>query len=344
MVSRYRIATFISTVCRKVFASAMVVVLIFSPLAASWHVKQAYAASLTSMSVGLSNNLNSATGVTWTIGFTTATTATISTVEMTFQSGVNVASAALGSVTGLGASTIGVSGQTVTLTVTSPASVSSSTAISIPLTGITNPSTIGNYYVSVTTKASSSSVDDGATLAYLDADGSASGITDNQVTVTANVAPTIELTIYGDSGHSATTNACNLGTVTSAGVSTCSYYLRVGTNDADGLTVRVVADNQLNNSGDTADIDDVSDNTVTAGAEEHGIRVVVGTGLTADAAFTPNTEDNAVPTSIGNLATSTGPITAGTGTDIEITHRASVSTSTPADTYDQIVTYTAYTN
>jgi hypothetical protein len=146
-----------------------------------------WGASLTSKNVSLSNNLASATS-SWTTSFVTASGGTIDSVVLEFETGVNVSGASLGSVSGIGLGTIGISGQRVTYTVTVPAFVPASTAISIQLTGVVNPSTIKSYAVFAQTQlAGPVALDNGSTLAYLDTDGVAGGLTTNQVLVSATV-------------------------------------------------------------------------------------------------------------------------------------------------------------
>ncbi len=169
----------------------------------------------------LSNNVQSTAAVTWTTVFTTATTGTISTVTLTFDSNVNISSAALGTLINLGASTLSVSGQVATITVTSPASINNGVQITIPLTGITNPASAGNYGVGIVTNTASGILDQGATLGYLDADGVSTGITANQVTVSATVNPVIEFNIYSDTALTTKTNVCALGTLLTSNSPTC---------------------------------------------------------------------------------------------------------------------------
>ena len=89
---------------------------------------------------------------THTISSTTTVTGTIATLEAVFPAGFDVSGATLGAVSGISAGTISVMGQTVIYTVTTPVSVPSGTVISVELHSIINPTTQGNYFVSVTTR------------------------------------------------------------------------------------------------------------------------------------------------------------------------------------------------
>ena len=121
---------------------------------------------------------------THTIGFTTATTATIASVDILFPAGFDVSSVAVGVVTGIGAGTVAAAGQMVTYTVTTPAGVPASTAITIELAGVVN-GPAGNYTVVVVTRDAAASIIDGPTesdpFEIVDAYGSINGnVTDCQ--------------------------------------------------------------------------------------------------------------------------------------------------------------------
>lgn len=101
----------------------------------------------------------------YVISFTTATTGTIKTVEITYPSGFNVANAKLIEVTpppGIGVGTLSVSAQTLIYTVTSEVSVAPGTKIMLMIGKIINSNTLSNQ-VTVTTKNPAGSIIDGPT-------------------------------------------------------------------------------------------------------------------------------------------------------------------------------------
>ena len=178
---------------------------------------------------------------------------------------------------------------------------------------------------------------------------------DDQVTVSATV-DTIMTFAIRDSGDTADTNACSLGTITTTAVSTCQYRLKIGTNTTSGFQLGLWADDQLNQATASIDIDDITENsTVTAGTEGHGIAVAsptsagtVGTATTWTEQSPFDDDDTPIPVGEANMdvifasngtqdvdMSGTGDTT---GTTL-ITHRAAISTATQAGSYDQLVTY-----
>jgi hypothetical protein len=111
----------------------------------------ASAAALTNPVWAVSNNATSATGVTYTWQFTTATTLTISSVTMSSPATTLNGSPAVVNVFGLGASTVGFASNVTTLTVTTPVSVPAGTAIYIEVSGYTNTATVGSATSTITT-------------------------------------------------------------------------------------------------------------------------------------------------------------------------------------------------
>jgi len=177
---------------------------------------------------------------------------------------------------------------------------------------------------------------------------------DDQVTVSADVSALMTFAIR-NTAEDADTNACALGTISTAAVSTCDYRLKIGTNTTTGFQVGLWADDQLNQTTITIDIDDIAENsTVTAGVEGHGITVApptsAGSGTaTAWAEQSPfDDDDTPIPVAEGNMdvlfaSDGTQDVDMGgtgdtTGTTL-ITHRAAISTATHSGSYDQIVTY-----
>src|SRR2546422_5864789 len=126
---------------------------------APYGLPSAYGAgALTNVFALPSNNVFKGTGY-YNIGFTTATTGTIKTIEITYPGGFNVAGAKLLLAQGTGAGSISVSGQVVKYTITTPVSVTAPKGMSILLANIVNPAIASNQ-VSVTTKDASAVIID----------------------------------------------------------------------------------------------------------------------------------------------------------------------------------------
>lgn len=123
----------------------------------------AQAAPLTNVNWSVSNNQKSAASVTYTFSLTTATTGTIATIEMSVPAGTAGTPAVVANY-GVGAGTVALASNTLTYTVTSPASVPSGTPILLEFSGLTNTSTPGNYTSSLTTKTSAPATIDGPTV------------------------------------------------------------------------------------------------------------------------------------------------------------------------------------
>jgi hypothetical protein len=199
---------------------------------------------------------------------------------------------------------------------------------------------------------------------------------DNDVTVTANIAPTLSFNIVEVDDDQVDTNICDLGTVdtttapvanaTVDGAGECAYALAIGTNAQGGFVAQIIADDHLNSA--TADLNNITDGAFTAGVEEYGLQyaipatsgrdpvsgdydqsvVMSSTGLD----FTTLTTGGAVR--VPNIAGSVDAamdffsyddgisFTAdGTMTDTtRVFHALTVGSGTPAGFYDQVVTYT----
>jgi len=118
-----------------------------------------------------------------------------------------------------------------------------------------------------------------------------------------------------------------------------------GTNNTGGLTVKVNSDGLMVNGGD--DIDN-STGAVTSGQEEYGFYISddgVSNNWVEQGSFA--TQHQAVPTSETAFAViniNHDYIAASADEHLEVTHAASMDAATVVGTYQQVVTYTAYTN
>ncbi len=159
-----------------------------------------------------------------------------------------------------------------------------------------------------------------------------------------------------NTAETADTNACALGTLSIASVSTCSYRIKVGTSTAAGFQVGLWADDQLNQATPTIDINDIAENSVVAaGIEGYGITSapptnagVTGTATTWTEQSPFDDDDTPIPVGEANMdvifaSNGTQDVDMGGTGDTDgttlITHRAGISTATRAGNYDQIVTY-----
>src|SRR5437667_5147262 len=80
----------------------------------------------------------------YTVQFTTATTAIIHTITVTYPAGFNVAGTKLIEVSGIGSGSLSISGQTLTYTIASPVSVAAGKAIKLMFGNIKNGATTSN--------------------------------------------------------------------------------------------------------------------------------------------------------------------------------------------------------
>jgi hypothetical protein len=301
-----------------------------------------------------------ASGVTVALTNSTASVSSTGTITLAYTSTVLVATtdnirvAFSTSYTGIPSFTINstaatstnsTSGSTITYILTPGASLAVG-SVSIAISGLTTPSTAGNYSFAVL----SSTGDYGAALQYI---GSS-----NVVGITAQVLPILTFAIR-DSGDTTNVNTCDLGTLGLSAVSTCAYRLKVSTNAASGYTISVNTSGNLASSshnmtnaavgsGGTGG-SDISN--TTAGNEKYGVVVTPGsvsTGGTVTLASTYNAgATNAVSfvnTSAATLITTTSgnaPATSGDTTNTSlVTHKVDISTSTPPGKYTSTVTYT----
>ena len=123
----------------------------------------AQAAALTSVNWSVTNNQISATNVTYSYNFKTATTGTIKTITFAVSGSGLAGTPAIAKNYGIGAGTVSRSGQTITYTVTSAVSVSAGIPIYVEFSGLTNSSTAAGYTTSITTQTSAPATIDGPT-------------------------------------------------------------------------------------------------------------------------------------------------------------------------------------
>ena len=126
-------------------------------------------------------------------------------------------------------------------------------------------------------------------------------------------------------------SSVSLGTLATTTLTTSGYTISTSTNAPFGFTTYVYEDGDLRQGANT--IDDVSDGTVTLGAEEYGIATGGAYGLLAS--------DTAITTSPLAVASSDSWVN---GAETTITHKAAIDNSTIAGTYTHTVTYMSVPN
>src|SRR5256885_224735 len=114
----------------------------------------ANAAALTNLTWSVSNNQVSATNVTYSYSFKTATTGTIKTITFAVSGSGLAGTPTISRNYGIGAGSVSISGQTITYTVTSAVSVSTGIPIYVEFAGLTNSGTAASYTTAITTQTS----------------------------------------------------------------------------------------------------------------------------------------------------------------------------------------------
>lgn len=162
-------------------------------------------------------------------------------------------------------------------------------------------------------------------------------MTDDQVTVSATVDPTIT--------SSLDTTACALGTLTDAAVNGCEIVNTVSTNAASGYISTITENGDLCSPSVavcTNDIADVTDTDIIAGDEEYGVSTTDAdaTGITADydgvtcGGATENA--SAIDGTAKVYADETTPQSSDATT---LCHAASITATTESGSYSHIVTH-----
>ena len=296
----------------------------------------AYAAALTNVTWSVSNNQISATNVTYSYSFRTATTGTIKTITFTV-SGVGLASApAIAKNYGISAGTVARAGQTITYTVTTATSIAANIPIYIEFSGLTNSGTAGSYTTNITTQTATPTTIDGPTTSP------AVTLATNNTAVTVTVAKSLTFTLDTTSYLLAMDPS-----LAALADQTQNIGLTVLTNANSGYTL-TVSDNatglQSSSTGNPV-IADVSTGKATSvtwpGANKWGY-TVTATGATADAAFSGS--KYAGYTSAGEQIASHAAPTGATADTITIANRVAIDYSAATGDYTDTITYTVTPN
>lgn len=325
----------VSGLTRRRGWSALVVVAVVAGLLAM--PVAANAAALTNVSWTVSNNQISATNVTYSYSFKTATTGTIKTITFVVSgAGLSSSGLAIARSYGIPAGTVGRVGQTITYTVTTAVSVSANIPIYIEFSGLTNSGTAGAYTTNITTQTAVPATIDGPT-------------TSNSVTLAANNTA-VTVAIAKSLTFTVDTTAFELDmdpSLPALADQSQAVGLTVQTNANSGYTL-IVNDNAaglVSAATGTPVITDVSTGKATSvtwpGAPAFGY-TVAATGATADAAFSGSKYAGYVTG--GEQVASRGSATGGTPDTITITNRVAINYAVPATTFTDTITYTVTPN
>jgi hypothetical protein len=202
---------------------------------------QAYAGQITTRSLTISNSAISATGVSDTIAFTVPNVGSGNVGSINFQycttasgtctapTGLSTSSATLTAQTGASGFTINTATAGAPYITRTAAAITAGTALSYTLGGITNPSSLGTFYVRITTYTA-------AALGGTATDtGTVAASTANTITLNATVPETLAFCVYNTGGTCAdsSTTTVNLGvlgaTVTGTGTSQFAASTNAGT-------------------------------------------------------------------------------------------------------------------
>lgn len=322
----------------------------------------ASAAQVTSRSIQMSSSTQGATGTTYKVQFTVATTAVIQGVVVDFcdnspligdatctlPTGFSITAApAVSNVTGLTAGTWTAgqrnSNRTLTLTNGSGASVTAATVVSFELTTATNPTTDNHtFYARILTYTTAA----GATTTYTP--GTEGAFTDyggvalstgRVINITARVMESLAFCVYdatcGDDPSFTLGHGANMILDTTA-VDTDTASFSISTNAQSGAIVNIKGDTLKSGSNDI-DAAGAAAVAFVAGTEKFGTRVSTsGTNITAAAPYNGAANnygfDTANTTSTyGDLiATLSGPVNTSVST---LTYGATASNTTAAGIY-----------
>lgn len=303
--------------------------LFFVPVAAN-------AAALTNLSWSVSNNQVSATNVTYSYSFKTATAGTIGKITFTV-SGAGLAGApVIVKSYGIGAGTVARAGQTITYTVTAPVAIPAGIPIYVELSGNTNSGTAASYTTSITTQTAAAATIDGPTAT------GAVTLAASNTAVTVTLAKSLTFTLD--------TTAFELDmdpSLPALADQSQVIGLTVQTNANSGYTL-IVNDNAaglISAATGAPVIADVSSGKATSvawpGAPAFGY-TVTATGATADAAFSGTKYAGYV--GAGEQVASRANATGGSADTITITDRVAINYTVPATTFTDTITYTATPN
>jgi hypothetical protein len=294
------------------------------------------AATLTNTTWSVSNNQVSATPVTYSYSFRTATTGTIKTVDFVVSGAGLAGTPAIVKNYGIKAGTVARVGQTITYTVTSPVSVAAATPIYVEFSGLTNSGTAGSYTTAITTKTAAPATIDGPT------NTNAVTLAANNTAVTVTIAKSATFTIDTE----AFTLAMDPSLPALADQSqTVGLTVLTNANSGYTLTVGDQATGLQSASTGNPSIARASvgkaNSLAWPGANKFGY-TVTGTGATVDAAFSGSKYAGYV--AAGEQVASRANPTGGTADTISIINRVAIDYGAPTGDFTDTVTYTLTPN
>jgi len=287
--------------------------------------------TLTSLSWAVSNNQASATGVTYTYNFKTATTGIVTAVTFTVPSGTAGTPTVVQNV-GIGAGTVALSGTTITYTLTSGLSISGGIPVLLSFGGLTNTATTGSYTSTITSTVLSLIGLDSGTTPAVSIGGTNTATTVYVAKSTAFSTDTSTYTLAMDPGLPALADDSKVVTLT------------ILSNAGSGYSLNVKNTGMISGS---YSIPAATSGMASAAAwptgSHYGYNAVL-TGSTGSPALggTLATAGNYAGYTTGagqNILTATGA-TGNTPHSLVLTNRVAIDYTTPAATYTDTVTYT----
>jgi len=280
-----------------------------------------------------SNTQTSAASVSYTYLFTTATTGTISKVTMTVPAGT-AGTPAVGTVYGIGAGSVALADNTLTYTVTEPASVAAATPIYIQITGMTNSSAAGNPTAVITTWQNTGTVEEPV---WVEIDENTTpALAFGGSTTAVNVAVAQTLLFTND------TALFNLGVdPTNTKDQQKVVSLSVKTNAQHGYTLSVSdTSNGLINDDNTTIARVTGTGTDTFPAVGFGFQVAKTAGTGSVSVTSANWYGFKVAAGLTQIYSNSGP-TGNTADALTMTNKVAVDFTQAAGIYTDVITYTA---
>jgi hypothetical protein len=330
---------------------------------------------LTARNIQLSDSSTSGTAVSYNVGFTTSAAYTVNTVVIEICNGAtgpfvaaacttpdatfnwNKATATIGTQVGITGMTVDTTDSTANkLVLTRTAGlIGASTAVTFPVNGVTNPSTLGTYYARIYTLNNAT----GNTTGVLQDAGGIALSTANVINVTAKVQESLTFCAYTTNATCATATGTALSIGDGNGVLsgttsdyTANSFFNIYSNATTGVDVRLKG-NTLTSGANTIAAQGAGTCTadsVVASVEQFGLRVVPGTGATANVA--PDAYNcgagshdleigavNGTTSTYGSLIASTAGPTAEMQNTVE--YNAKAATTTKAGIYTAAMTFIA---
>jgi hypothetical protein len=289
----------------------------------------ASAATLTNVQWSVSNNQQGASGVRYTFQFTTATTGTVAYVQMTVPTGTG-GTPSVASNYGIGAGTADLTGDVLTYTVTSPASIAAGTPILIEFDGITNTATAGdNVSLIFTYDTAVEVIDDGTSnvVSIADTNTAVTVVVTKSLTFTNDTAAFTFLMDPGLARLSDNSRTVNLTVKTNAS----NGYTLTAKDNAAGLTSGADQIDRFSNGQAGAEAWDTEVNEFGYRLALSGPRAPANMGGSNYAGYVSAGE---------TIASRTGP-TGATADTVAVTNRVKIDYAEDAGTYSDTIVYTA---